>query len=78
MSVYCIQDNGIGIDQAHQKRIFEIFQRVDPDDEVGGEGLGLNIVTRILDRLDGKIRVESEPGKGSKFFITLPLAKQYV
>jgi len=77
-SVYCIEDNGIGIDSANQKRIFEIFQRVDPNDKAGGEGLGLNIVTRILDRLDGKIRVESEPGKGSKFFIALPLAKQYV
>ena len=72
MSVYCVEDNGIGIDSAHQERIFEIFQRVNPDDDAGGEGLGLTIVTRIIDRLGGEIRLDSESGKGSKFYVELP------
>jgi signal transduction histidine kinase len=72
ISIYCIEDNGIGIAPEHQKKIFEIFHRLDPDDDAGGEGLGLTIVVRILERLNGKIWLESEPGKGSSFFVALP------
>jgi signal transduction histidine kinase len=74
MSIYGVEDNGIGIAPAHQKKVFEIFHRLNPDNSVSGEGLGLTIITRIMDRLGGKIWVESEPGKGSKFFIALPTA----
>jgi PAS domain S-box-containing protein len=74
MSVYCVEDNGMGIAPEHHDKIFEVFHRLNPDDS-GGEGLGLSIVMRILDRNDGEIRVESEPGKGSRFFISLPAAK---
>jgi len=70
-SIYCIEDNGIGIDPNHQEIIFEIFHRLDP--EFGkGEGLGLTIVTKIVDRLNGKVWVNSELGKGCKFFVSLP------
>ncbi|MEE9508834.1 MAG: ATP-binding protein, partial [Anaerolineales bacterium] len=69
--IYCVEDNGIGIAQTHQEKIFEIFQRFDPN-IASGEGLGLTIVRRILDRCHGKIWVESEPGKGSRFFVALP------
>lgn len=72
-SIYCVEDNGIGITANHQKKIFEIFHRLDPDKE-GGQGLGLTIVKRILDRQNGNVWVESEPGKGSKFFVALPKA----
>jgi PAS domain S-box-containing protein len=71
-SVYCFRDNGIGISENHQAKIFELFHRLNPSDIAGGEGLGLTIVRRIIDRLDGSIRVESEPGRGSCFFVSLP------
>ena len=75
MSIYCVEDNGIGIAPEHQDNIFELFHRLDPADSAGGEGLGLTIITRILDRLNGSITVESELGKGSKFFVSLPAVR---
>jgi PAS domain S-box-containing protein len=70
--VYCVWDNGIGIPDQCVEKVFEIFHRLNPSDAEGGEGLGLTIVTRILDRLNGSIRVESKFGEGSKFYVTLP------
>jgi PAS domain S-box-containing protein len=70
-SIYCVEDNGTGIAPEHQNKIFEIFHRLEPDRK-SGEGLGLTIVRRIIDRHNGKVWVESEPGKGSKFFVSLP------
>jgi len=71
-SIYYVEDNGIGIQQGNLERIFEIFHQLDPDSG-NGEGLGLAIVKRILARHDGGIRVESEPGKGSRFEVSLPV-----
>ena len=70
-TVYCIEDNGVGIAVAHQQKIFEIFHRLEPE-KGKGEGLGLTIVRRILSRHKGKIWLESEAGNGSKFFVSLP------
>jgi len=72
-NIYCVEDNGIGIAPEHQKKIFEVFHRLEPDRK-SGEGLGLAIVRHILGRHDGKVLVESEPGKGSRFFVSLPSA----
>jgi len=69
-SVYCVEDNGIGISPDHQERTFEAFHRLEPE-RAWGEGLGLTIVRRILDRHNGKVWIESEPGRGSKFFVSL-------
>jgi PAS domain S-box-containing protein len=71
-SVYCVEDNGIGIAPAHQQVIFEIFHRLNPDKSIG-EGLGLTIIKRILSRLGGEIWVESKPGEGSRFYVALPI-----
>jgi len=70
--VYTIGDTGIGIAQRHLERVFDVFYRVRRDDSVPGEGIGLSIVKRIVDVHRGTIRVESDEGKGSRFFVELP------
>lgn len=72
--IYCISDNGIGIPEEHQKKVFQIFHRLNPED-TEGEGLGLTIVNKIVSRHGGKIWVKSKPGKGSSFLISLPCLK---
>ncbi len=64
---YCVQDNGIGIHPDYQEQVWEVFHRVNPRD-TQGEGLGLTVSRRILDRLNGAIRLESEEGAGSRFY----------
>jgi PAS domain S-box-containing protein len=70
-SLYCVEDNGIGIAPEHQGKIFEIFYQLEPEKRKG-DGLGLTIARRIIDRHNGRIWVESEVGKGTKFFVALP------
>ena len=72
-SVFAITDNGIGIPPEHHARIFQVFHRLGPQQEKG-EGLGLAIVQRIIDRHQGKIEVESLPGKGTTFHVYFPRA----
>ena len=70
---YFVKDNGLGIPAAYQPKLFQALQRLHPD-KAPGEGIGLAIVRRTLERLGGKIWVESVPGEGTVFFFTLPAA----
>lgn len=70
---YEVQDNGLGIEPQSQKRLFEMFARFHKG-EASGLGLGLSIVLQIVKRLGGQVGVDSQPGKGSTFWFTLPAA----
>lgn len=69
--IYRIADTGIGIDQRHLKRIWDVFFRVDSASAVTGEGLGLSIAKRIADKHKGRIWADSEIGKGTVFCVEL-------
>ena len=73
---FSISDQGLGIPYAEQRRIFEKFYRLDPQMTrgIGGTGLGLYICRELVRRMDGRIWVTSEPGRGSTFAFELPVA----
>jgi PAS domain S-box-containing protein len=69
-----VVDEGLGIPSSERERIFDKFYRLDPEQRrgVGGSGLGLYICRELVERMNGRIEVESEPGRGSRFTVALP------
>jgi signal transduction histidine kinase len=70
-----VEDDGIGVAPEHHDRIFQVFQRLHGPDEYPGTGIGLAIVRRAVERLGGRAGVESEEGRGSRFWVELPAAE---
>jgi signal transduction histidine kinase len=79
--VLSVRDNGIGISPAYQRGIFDLFGRVPAPEQVvdgeavGGTGVGLAIVKRIVEAHRGTVSVDSQPGAGSRFTIRLPAGR---
>ena len=70
--VYRVHDNGIGIATEDHDKVFEIFHRLHPEDSAAGEGLGLAIVSRMIQRHNGSVSIQSQPGQGTTFYVHLP------
>ena len=70
---YVVEDNGVGIAPEHRERIWEIFQRLDPQGPIQGDGLGLTLVRRMAERNGGRIWVDAAPENGCRFHLELPV-----
>lgn len=70
-----VRDNGIGFDMKYRERIFEIFRRLHAYNEIPGNGVGLALVRRAMERMGGRVWAESEPSQGAAFFLELHLAE---
>jgi signal transduction histidine kinase len=71
-----VEDNGIGIPAKYKHKLFNMFERVHPELPYEGTGVGLAIVRKAVERMNGTLGVDSEPGKGSRFWIQLPSADE--
>jgi light-regulated signal transduction histidine kinase (bacteriophytochrome) len=74
MCIFRVTDNGVGVPAEHQRRIFQVFQRLHSREEASGTGIGLALCKRVVEQYGGEIGVEAAATGGACFFFSLPLA----
>jgi signal transduction histidine kinase len=72
--IFSVSDNGPGVEQKNHQKIFELFMRLNKDEDVSGSGIGLATVKKLVENFGGKIWIDSESGKGACFSFTVPKA----